>query len=253
MSEITSPHNPKYKCWLSLLEAKGIKKHGLCLVSGAKLIEELAAQKSESLKEVLLPPKGEPLPGIPGRQQTRLSSPLFRELDTIGTKSPLAVFEVPEIPAWDPSGSMRDGLQLVLALSDPSNLGACLRSAEAFSVQRVILTQECSSPFLPRALRASSGSAFRVPLARSHSPLGELEFPSGTSVLGLDMEGESLLDFKWPDRCFLVLGEEGQGLPTELITRRLSIPMNRTVESLNATVAASIAMFSYRAKIRSTI
>lgn len=236
--EISSRQNAKFKLWQSLLEAKGIKSEGLCLVSGAKVVAELIA--AGQIVELILPPKSKaPEADIPVIQ---LTGELFNELDVIGTKAPLAVARVTRLKNW--TGGAAEGLDLILALSDPSNLGALLRSCEAFGVTRVILTKECASPFLPRAIRASAGSVFRLPLfvgpALKEIPL--------ESAFGLDLNGPDISAVDWPTRMYLVLGEEGQGLPEELAVQRVRIPMARSIESLNAMAAASIALFSYRQK-----
>jgi TrmH family RNA methyltransferase len=132
-------------------------------------------------------------------------------------------------------------LELIVGLGDPANLGALLRSAEALGASRVVLTRECASPYLPKSLKASANSAFRMRLALGPS-LREFKL---NTAFGLDMDGEDLAKFKWPKDAYLVLGEEGQGLP-ELNLKKLKIPMLGSVESLNATVAAAIALFTYR-------
>jgi TrmH family RNA methyltransferase len=240
IAELSSAQNAKYKRWLSLLESRGIKKEQRALVSGSKILNEVIVQQPQLIEEILLPPKVEPL--AVAFPQTRLSSPLFRDLDVIRTKSPLAVLRTPEIKPWTPR-EKPEGLELIVALSDPSNLGSCLRSAEAFGATRVILAQECASPYLPKALRASSGSALRLKL-NSSGPLADL--PALQNAVGLDMKGRDLKDFEWPKDVYLFLGEEGQGLPEALKLQAISIPMRAPVESLNATVAAALALFSYR-------
>lgn len=237
--EITSPHNPKYRRWMSLLEAKGIRKEARALVSGVKLVEELCRQRPDDVEEIILPPKAEPFDYQ--HRHTRLPAALYRALDVIGTRAPLAVMRAPDLDEWHSTERPR-GLEVVLALGDPANLGACLRSAEAFGARRVILTEECASPYLPKALRASSGSSLRMKMVRA----GRLADLRPEPAVGLDMEGTSLLEFGFPEDVYLVLGEEGQGLPRELLTHRVKIPMRAPVESLNATVAASVAMFRYR-------
>lgn len=233
---ISSRQNGKFKTWSSLLTAKGVKSEGLCLVSGAKIVQEqLVAGRVE---EWLLPPTGE----APADDQPawRLAGELFNELDVVGTKSPLAVVRTAEILPWKPEPPK--GLDVVLALSDPHNLGAALRSCEAFSASRVLLTKECASPFLPRTIRSSAGSVFRVPLYSAPS-IQNLEL---NNAVGLDMDGADIADFNWPRQVYLLLGEEGQGLPTHLQLRRVRIPMAPSIESLNAMAAASIALFTYR-------
>ncbi|HMN69900.1 MAG TPA: RNA methyltransferase [Bdellovibrionales bacterium] len=235
---IESRQNPKFKTWLSLLDSKGLKRQGQALVSGEKLVQELLRDRPEMVRDILLPPKAT-RPNTTRPNITRLSGPLFNLLDVLGTKSPLAVIQTPAIPDWEPEPPR--GLELVVALGDPANLGALLRSAEAFGVTRVILTREAASPFLPKALKASALSSLRVKLARTAKSLAELELEN---AFGLDMDGESLTEFTWPEDMYLVLGEEGQGLPGGLEIKRLSVPMAGKVESLNATIAASLALYS---------
>ncbi len=238
VKEIASRHNAKYKMWLSLLESRGVKREGLCLVGGAKIIAELLIQNPTSIAEFIVPPKEE----APAAEAltTRLPGELFNELDVIGTKGPLAVVKCGALPKW--SGGVPQGLQLIVALSDPHNLGALLRSAEAFGTDGIVLTKECSSPFLPRAIRASSGSVFRVPLYSGPS-IKELALERG---FGLDLEGRNIYEMVWPRDMYLVLGEEGQGLPVDAKLTRVKIPMNPNIESLNAVAAATVGMFSYR-------
>lgn len=250
MLEMASRTNKRFKNWLELLESKGIREQSLALVSGAKVIAELLEQRPEQIVELLLPSKG----GVPQElnqgvrnhqiEVVRLTAPLFQELDVVGTRYPLAVVKVSPIETWQPSAPK--GVELVVSLSDPNNLGALLRSAEAFGVRRVILTKECSSPFLPRALRAASGSTFRLELFKTGSLKSLNDALSKGATIGLDMNGENIHTFKWPQDLFLVVGEEGQGLPADLSLTRLSIPMQKPVESLNAMVATSLALFSYQ-------
>ena len=242
MNDITSRQNLKFKAWHALLEARGIKKAGRALISGEKLVREFLAQNPGDAGELIYPPKIQnEIPAPENVRSYRLNAALFKELDVMGTKSPLLCVNLPVIKTWS-EGAPR-GLELILALSDPGNLGAVLRSAEAFGVSQVILTQEACSPFLPRSLRAGSGASFRVPLVKAEKPLAQIKLTHGYA---LDMNGEKLEEFSWPRDLHLVLGEEGRGVPYELNLTPLSITMSGRVESLNAMAAASIALYTYR-------
>jgi TrmH family RNA methyltransferase len=237
LMEITSRQNVRFKDWLSLLEARAIKKSARALVSGPKLVDEFLRDRAEAVQECLAPLKS----AAPRAVKTFfLSAPLFKELDVLGTGSPLLVVETPGVSEWviEPPR----GLQLIVALSDPGNLGALLRSAEAFEAARVVLCEESSSPFLPKVTRGAALANFRVPLARTGS-IRDLRVEGG---FALDMRGEDIRGFKWPRDLYLVLGEEGRGLPEGLAVTKIKIPMAGHVESLNASAAASIALFSYR-------
>ncbi len=235
---IESHQNAKFKTWLSLLEARGIKKHQLVLLSGAKLVNEFLRERPERAVELLSSAKLPQL--VPPVPVYALASPLFRELDIFGTGYPLLVAHAPELEDFQTAPPK--GLELVVALSDPGNLGALLRSAEAFGASRVILCREACSPFLPKALRAACGATFRLKLAASAMPLAEFNLPS---AYGLALQGDPLTRFQWPRNLYLILGAEGLGLPKQLVYKALTIPTTGQGESLNATVAAAIALFSY--------
>jgi TrmH family RNA methyltransferase len=240
MIDIASSSNAHFKTWKSLLTSKGIKKEGLFLLSGEKLIREFARAGGLEVIAELVSSRGEPLTQAP--KQYRLTAELFRELDEIGTHHSLLVVRAPEIPRWD-ADSACSGLEVFCPLGDPQNLGALLRSAEAFGASRVVLLEEAANPYLPKTLKASAGSSLRVRLERGPS-LREL---SG-SFVALELNGRSLTDYKWKKSVRLLVGEEGPGLSAlseKARVEAISIPTSG-VESLNAGVAAGIALFHYR-------
>lgn len=240
MKSIQSRQNEKFKTWLSLLEGRGIKKQRQAIISGSRLVSEFLKLHSSLARELLVPSKNASHIDAPKVEVFDLATELFRELDIFGTKSPLLVVETPSLEPWIEHPPK--GLELIVALSDPGNLGAVLRSALAFNANRVVLCQECSSPFLPKAIRASSGACFALPLIAGPS-IHEIKPQSAHC---LDLEGEALTQFQWPQDLSLVLGEEGQGIPQSLHAKALTIPIHNKSESLNAMAAASIALFSYR-------
>lgn len=144
----------------------------------------------------------------------------------------------------------RDALVLVLdGVTDPHNLGACLRSAEAAGVTAVVVTKDKAVGITPIVRRASAGAADRVPfiavtnLARTLRALKD----AGLWLTGLVGESEQdfyRVDLKGP--IALVIGSEGEGL--RRLTREqcdylVRIPMRGAVESLNVSVATGITLF----------
>lgn len=241
---IESPQNPQFKRWKSLLEGRGIKKHQQFLHAGRKTVPEALRHYPARFQAILFQEEaqltGWPLP--PGLQRYQLGRALFAELDIIGTKAPLLVGNLPELATADLTAPPR-GLELVCALGNPDNLGALLRSAAAFGVSRVILLPQAAQPFHPRALRAGANAQFELELLQG--PEWQALASAAGPLVALDARGEPLSAFAWPRGLRLVLGEEGQGLPSSLALHRLSIPTTGHVESLNATVAASLALFAY--------
>ncbi len=242
MKSIQSAQNPAFKTWASCLESRGIRKFGHFLLSGRKLVPELLKSHSELFVAAIFSDKQDPEQiQVPSKIESFiLPDRLFQELDPMGTHFPLLVGKVPEIP----EANLKEaplGLEVLCALGDPSNLGSLLRSCEAFGVKKIILLEESANPFLPKAIRASAGSSLRIQFSSGPS-IKDLD----TDFVALQKEGTNIQDFKWPKNSRLLMGEEGLGVPAHLKPQHsISIPIHSEVESLNAVVASSIALYSY--------
>lgn len=281
---VLSKSNALVADWLDLLTSKGIRKQGLFIVAGERAVSETIERHPALARSLILcndrhVPKlnvssieenrghsGKHLNfgagadsyralvlrarDLTSKNETRFSvvavdKAIFDELDISGTHAPLLLAHTPEISEADLTKAPV-GLEILCALGDPLNVGALLRSAAAFGASKVILLKECASPFHPKAGRAASASTLITPLAKGPS-IRDLASAAGP-ILALDMKGKSLATFAWPTNARLLIGEEGQGVPSANNFDYLAIPMAKDVESLNATVAASIALFSYSAR-----
>jgi len=144
-------------------------------------------------------------------------------------------------------------LPLLVALdgvTDPRNLGAIIRSTAAFGGQGIILPQRRSASVNSAAWKTSAGAAARIPVAIAPNLTTTLkEFKKqGVFVLGLDGGGDvSLPALDLADRpVVIVVGSEGKGLSrlvTETCDQIVSIPISSATESLNAGIAASVALY----------
>ncbi|MDH4176687.1 MAG: RNA methyltransferase [Thermoleophilia bacterium] len=122
-------------------------------------------------------------------------------------------------------------------LVDPGNVGTLLRTADAFGAA-VALSAGCADPVSPKALRASAGAIFRVPLV----PWEEL--PDNRVAL-VSRGGTPLVDVELTPPVALLLGSERDGLPEHLVTisYKATIPLSGGVESLNVAAAGAIALY----------
>lgn len=238
---IDSPQNARAKKWLALTETRGIRKHGAFLLSGRKTVPEALAAHGGRFTAALARTESElnrlMLPAHVERYV--LAKPVFEALDTNGTGFPLLVGKAPDFAAVDFAAAPK-GLELVLALGDPANLGAVLRSAAAFGAARIVLMEGAAHPFHPKALRGGANAQFALTFLKG----GDWEALRAAKgpMAALDGEGTDIETYDWPAHLRLVLGEEGQGLPPGLKAERLAIRTTGAVESLNATVAASLAL-----------
>jgi 23S rRNA (guanosine2251-2'-O)-methyltransferase len=136
------------------------------------------------------------------------------------------------------------------SITDPRNLGAVVRSAAAFGVQGVLIPERRSAGMTAAAWKTSAGAAARMPIARATNLNRTLRSygEAGFSLIGLD--GTAKIDIaELPlaaDPLVLVIGSEGAGL-SRLVRQTcdmlVSIPIEESVESLNASVAAGIALY----------
>ncbi len=143
-------------------------------------------------------------------------------------------------------------LLLLDGVTDPHNLGACLRSADAFAAHAVVVPKDRAVGLNPTVAKAASGAADAVPLvsvtnlARTIRDLKE----RNVWVVGADASGgESLFDADLSGPLAWVLGAEGSGLrrlTRELCDRIVAIPLIGSVASLNVSVAAGICLFETR-------
>ncbi len=168
-------------------------------------------------------------------------------------RSPQPVVCVVRVRPVDLPATLDRARLVVLAcgVQDPGNLGAIRRTADAAGADLLLATAGSADLHHPRAVRASAGSAFRLPAVRGE--LGELTdrlVSRGFRLLGADPRGElAFHDADWSGRLALVLGAEGPGLPPELdpvLAARIRIPMREGVESLSIGAAAAVLLFYKR-------
>jgi 23S rRNA (guanosine2251-2'-O)-methyltransferase len=150
------------------------------------------------------------------------------------------------------AASLEATTPLLVALdgvTDPRNLGAVIRSAAAFGAQGVFVPERRASGITATAWRTSAGAAARLPVAQVTNLTRSLRQcrEAGFTVVGLDADGPtSVYDLEAAvDSLVVVVGSEGRGLSRlvgETCDLRVGIPMSSTVESLNASVAAAVAL-----------
>jgi 23S rRNA (guanosine2251-2'-O)-methyltransferase len=134
-------------------------------------------------------------------------------------------------------------------ITDPHNLGAVVRSAAAFGADGVIIPERRNAAMTGSAWKASAGAAARMPISQVTNLVRTIEDAkkAGCFVIGLDAEGDQELSKMSlaTESIFIIVGSEGKGL-SRLVRENcdlvVSIPMQSSVESLNASVATAIVM-----------
>jgi tRNA G18 (ribose-2'-O)-methylase SpoU len=144
-------------------------------------------------------------------------------------------------------------LVLMSQIQDPENVGAIVRASAAFGIDAVLLGPHCADPFSRRVLRVSMGAVWKVPMALSadlREDIMWLQESSGVEAVAtvLDASAEPLLGASRGKRTALLFGSEGYGLDPALADccrRRVTIPMQRGTDSLNAAMAAGIFLHHF--------
>ncbi len=174
---------------------------------------------------------------------------VFSSAVSTGSPQGIAALVTPRTFSLDDVLSGESPLIVIAAgLQDPGNLGTLIRSAEAFGASGMITLPGTVSLWNAKALRASSGSVFRLPVVAST----ECEVFSRLRAAGIRIfaavaeAGVSSAKSQLNGSVALVIGNEGRGLSPELLKRadeRISIPCPGPVESLNAAIAGSILLY----------
>ena len=266
---ITSRDNKWLKQFRAALRGTGPRDGEPIGVEGPKLVRE-ALQSGLEAEALLVSEAGEDDAaeildaasasemGIPRSRVLRTTNKLFEGV--AGTDSPQGVAALFRQRAWGfddvlrGPGAMRGSSPLVVVLAavqDPGNVGTILRSAEAFGATGAVAARGTADPWSPKALRASAGSALRLPVLRSMAIpvlLAQLKIArvriyaatSAPETRGAAAEADLR------EAAAIFVGNESNGLPAEVVRAAdaaISIPMAASVDSLNAGVAASVVLY----------
>jgi TrmH family RNA methyltransferase len=249
---ITSRQHPIVKEFRGLARGAG----PLMLLDGWHLLGEAAAARVVVEKIAICgPPTASEQRivdrlGRAGAQIVEVSGTVLNALSPVN--SPTGVVATARIPSVTAASVLTPAPALVLAaagLQDPSNAGAIIRSAAAAGASGVVLDELSADPWGWKALRASMGSAFHLPVVRSRALAGLIEDWRSASVrivATIPRGGTSMYDVDFTSPTALLLGGEGAGLPEGFLAAadtRVSIPMHGAVESLNAAVAAALLLY----------
>lgn len=246
---INSSANPLIRKLTALHDARGIRRHNAYLAGGPRLVRE-ALTGFPGMIDALITHDGLPAPLEipPSVRCVVLSAALFNRVNCFGTPGALLLMRRPQPAVFDPAAPWPPGCTLFVPFGNPDNVGSVIRSAAAMGAARVVLTAEAACPFLPRALRASAGALWRIPLENA-GELDRLPLPSDRLYV-LDAGGQPLSPATLPRGAYgLLAGREGPGLPAAAFSgaRRIAIPMHQGVESLNAAVAVAVTLWAARA------
>jgi len=246
MLTVTSSQNPRIRAMRDLKQAKARQETGCFLVEGVKLCAE-ALRDAEVVTLLADMDKAEALAPLISQAKDVLLAPARVIESVCEARTPQGVAASVRLPRALALPKARGPLLALDGVQDPGNVGAMLRTAEAAGFAGALLSPGCADAFAPKTVRASMGSALRLPLWRGEltEALAALQ-AMGYTAIGAELGGTPFQRAYAGPRFTLVIGSEGHGVSpaiSALCGLRVSLPMRGRVESLNAAVAAGILMY----------
>ncbi|MCI9031195.1 MAG: RNA methyltransferase [Clostridia bacterium] len=242
MNIISSADNSLVKAIGKLKMRKYRHDMGQFVLEGYRLVKDAFSKNSAELKIILAESKAtEYLSEFP--QAYVLSEGLFVKCcDTVNSQGIMAIAPLP--PYINEATS--DLCLYLDRVRDPGNLGTIIRTAAACGFEDIIL-DDCVDVYNPKTIRSSMGTVFNCNFALSQKQIGE-----DYSVVCADAKGTDIRDVSKISngkKICLIIGNEANGISEDLKSRAditVSLPMCEGVESLNAAVSASIAMYWFK-------
>ncbi|MES2120826.1 MAG: RNA methyltransferase [Pseudomonadota bacterium] len=263
--QVTAFSNATVKRLRSLREKKGRRAEALFLAEGLRIIAE--ARDSGRLPEIIaFSPEGarHPLAAeiiaateAAGGEAIETTSDILSRMS--GKDNPQMVLGAyrETSPALDQVDRSKAPLWIVAqALRDPGNIGTILRTGDAVGAGGLILIDDSADPFSVEAVRASMGAVFTQEIAAARWPefIAWLRAGPGQLVGTSLKASDDYLEAKYEQPCFLLIGNEQQGLPGDYEAEcdlLVKIPMAGRADSLNAAMATAVMAFAIRASWRS--
>ena len=255
-----STRNANFQQWQALLTNRTKRSRaGEFLVSGVRPIT-LAVEHGWTVRTLIYPDRGALSSWArdtierSGATTVAMDPALLAELAEKETTELLAIVALPgdDLTQIAPA----PGLLVVVfdRPSTPGNIGTLVRSADAFGAAAVIITGHAADPYDPRAVRASTGSLFALPVLRADSHREVLEWVAThragglpLEIIGTDEHGAvDVADYDLTGPRMLLVGNETNGLSAgwrEACDTTVRIPMTGAASSLNAATAAAVVLY----------
>lgn len=255
---VESIDDPRLANYRQLSERNLTRQSGLFVAEGDKVVERLIDSQYEVASIFAEPSFAERYaPRVPPDTPIYVASRTLLET-TIGFNFHRGVLACgkrqpgPTLSSVVHNLSTNDATLVICPdVQDPTNLGSIIRTTAAFGCAALILGEKCADPFSRRVLRVSMGSALYLSIVQSRSLAANLQelaaagFDLVATVVG-DVAAEPLTSFRCQPRTAILFGSEGHGLSPECLAlchRRVTIPMQLGVDSLNVAVAAAVVLY----------
>ncbi len=264
---ISSPSNEKIKMVMQLQTKASVrKKKKLFVVEGIKMYEEIpesdieityVSEKfwEENIKSEKI---GENIKKrLNKKEYIIVADNVFKNMsDTVTPQGIMAIVKQKEYELSDILDTNKKQVFMVLeGVRDPGNMGTIIRTGEGAGIAGIIVNKETVDVYNPKVIRSTMGSIYRVPVVVSENLEATLDIMSanGVTLFAAHLQGEMYYtDGQFCGSTAFLIGNEANGL-SENISKKadklIKIPMDGKVESLNASVAASILMYEAKRQV----
>ena len=254
MQNITSLRNPVVQAAKALQNKAGRIEADAFLCDGEHMVAEALQSRPDCVRTIFVQEdRTEQFTALLARatqaERYTVSAQVLAAISQVKTSQGIAA--IVKLPESVSLAELGNRIVLLENVQDPGNVGGILRTADAAGFTGCILTPGCADPFAPKALRATMGSVFRVPILQvddapsAAATLAQAGYAVIASVLdGQDFYARNPL----PPNICLMVGNEGAGITARTraqATHLYCLPMHGGAESLNAGVAAAILMYEF--------
>ncbi len=255
---ITSKDNPIIKLYQKLSSSKKERlQYGLFVLEGLRIVEDAINENSSLTHLIITKHTYEKFSRNIFQADLRdakiivISNELGNKISSTDTTQ--GIFAVCRIPVQKKMNFKENGRYIVLyGLQDPGNVGMIIRTSDALGIDGIIMSNSCDL-YSPKVIRSTMGSIFRtdILIENDTEKLFEMFERNGviTSASVIDKDAENVNICGFSEKQAVFIGNEGNGLPKEIserCNRRITIPMNGKINSLNAAMAAGIIMWELK-------
>jgi TrmH family RNA methyltransferase len=251
---------PRVAAARKLLRRAGRERAGRFLVEGAQAVREALAAPQVVHELFVTPAAAHRHPGLvdaagaAGVRVVDVTDGAAASLsDTVTPQGLVAVCDLLDVPLPAAVGGSPRLVAVLAGVADPGNVGTVVRCADAAGADAVLLAGDTVDPHNGKAVRASTGSVFHLPLARDRDASAVLDACRGAGLVLLAADAHGEVDLHDPaadavlgGRVAWVFGNEAHGVPAEVLAaadHRVSVPIHGRAESLNLATAAAVCLY----------
>ncbi len=239
--EITSVQNELVKFAVKLQNAKFRKKQKLIFVDGDKSIIGLVNDGVE-FEYIFLKKDNPYINKVIAKEIIYVNDKILEKISSVVSPSSMVgIIKEPKILVDEFINFKK--IALLDGIKDAGNLGTIIRSASAFSIDGILLINDCVDIYNPKTIRAAAQNMFKIPVAKVDLDFIKLLKKTHVLISTVVNSNNDFMDYNFPDKFIVAFGSEANGLSNEIVElsdEKITLFMDNEVESLNLAVCSSV-------------